>query len=484
MARAGFRGIDDPAEREATAADFMVRLAALHALRPEQLNLPGFGAPITIAEAVNRELDVFDALLAQRGGEADPALTFTLDWLRAHVPDDDQPAVLVQGDTGPGNFMFGDGKVVAIVDWELAHLGDPLEDIAWLSLRSTQEPFTDFPTRLVEYEFHSGHHIDRKRVHYYQVMAEAKLQVMSHRPAGSASGEERAEPGGGDVGNAFIYGILHRRLWLEALAEVVDLSLTAAEIAPDPERREHQWMYDAVLEQLREVVVPGIDDPLIKVRTKGIARMIKYLAQLDAYGAFFDECELGDLEKLLKHRPTSITTGRSAVASAVRGQGIEERGICRVPLAQGGAAETSWPDPPWVRWRIVTGHRFSEPVTVRGVDGVDLAALKAQRVYPTFTAKDDDFHDEDLGDGWWKTETSWFSWNVPDRKMGGWLYSQARPNARICNGGAWVWDDSAAPVGTCPITPITTASSFRNDRHAIYEISSGQTGCGPLCSNR
>jgi len=75
---------------------------------------------------------------------------------------------------------------------------------------------------------------------------------------------------------------------------------------------------------------------------------------------------------------------------------------------------------------------------------VDLAHRNAERTYPTITEIDDDFHDEVLSDRWWETETCWFSWNVPERKMGGWLYSQARPNARICNGGAWVWDDSAS----------------------------------------
>ncbi len=38
----------------------------------------------------------------------------------------------------------------------------------------------------------------------------------------------------------------------------------------------------------------------------------------------------------------------------------------------------------------------------------------------------------------------WFSWNVPERQLGGWAYCQARPNANLCNGGAWVWDAGAA----------------------------------------
>jgi len=77
------------------------------------------------------------------------------------------------------------------------------------------------------------------------------------------------------------------------------------------------------------------------------------------------------------------------------------------------------------------------------IDHAAIAALAGSRRYPTFAPADDDFHDEVLSDRWWETETSWFSWNVPERNMGGWVYHQARPNAHLCNGGVWVWDDTA-----------------------------------------
>jgi hypothetical protein len=76
--------------------------------------------------------------------------------------------------------------------------------------------------------------------------------------------------------------------------------------------------------------------------------------------------------------------------------------------------------------------------------GADLDRLRAERTYRRFGPDDDDFHDEEMSDRWWETETCWFSWNVPERNLGGWTYCQARPNARLCNGGAWVWDDRAA----------------------------------------
>ncbi len=361
-----FSRIADPAEQEATAKDFMVTLAALHSLDAAALALPGFPSIHSVADAVRAELDEWDGVLDARGGTPDPALTFALGWLRRNVPSYDGAPVLVQGDTGPGNFMYAGGHVTAVVDWELAHLGDPMDDIAWLTLRATQEPFTDLPARLREYETLSGNAIDTTRVHYYRVMAETKLQVMSHRAprtdnaggdAPDGSGEDRGgDGGGGDVGNGFIYGLLHRRLWLEALAAATGLELDPVAEPDRREPREHDWMYEAVLGQLRDVIVPRTADPLAQAREKGMARLIKYLARVDAYGASCDELELDDLERLLARRPGSISSGRAAAAEAVStGRARDEdylrllwRRVARetelARPAMGVLADRHWPD--------------------------------------------------------------------------------------------------------------------------------------------
>ena len=58
---------------------------------------------------------------------------------------------LVQGDTGPGNFLHDGSKLTAIVDFELAHIGDPMEDLAWIGTRNAQEPVPDFDRLLALY---------------------------------------------------------------------------------------------------------------------------------------------------------------------------------------------------------------------------------------------------------------------------------------------------------------------------------------------
>ena len=84
-------------------------------------------------------------------------------------------------------------------------------------------------------------------------------------------------------------------------------------------------MYDEVLGQLRDVIVPRVTDPLAKARSKGLARLVKYLAEVDAHGDFYAACELDDLEALLGGRPPSVAAGRRDLAGRARAGRLAER---------------------------------------------------------------------------------------------------------------------------------------------------------------
>jgi aminoglycoside phosphotransferase (APT) family kinase protein len=350
---AWFSRITDDDEARSTAQHFMEQLAALHRLDPGTLPLECFPEPTTIPAMVAWELDEWERIIGSRGGEPVPQLAFGLEWLRRNVPDAIGPVVLVQGDTGPGNFMYRDGHVVAVVDWELAHLGDPMDDIAWLTLRCTQTPLPDLPTRLREYESMVGWEVDDGRVHYYQVMAETKLLVMKHRPA-ERNRYATVEGGGADIGNRLIYDVLHQRLWFEAIGPLVGLTLDL----PPPSSREggeHTWLYDAVLGQLRDVIAPSIRDPLALQRAKGLARIVKYLREVDLHGAEHAAAELDELGALLGERPTGVEEGRRAVVAAARAGMVSDgellealwRRTARVNEllrpASGALADRHWP---------------------------------------------------------------------------------------------------------------------------------------------
>ena len=351
-----FSRISDPAEQEATARDFMTKLAALHSLDAAALDLPAFPAVRTVADAVHAELDEWERVLAERGGTPDPALAFSLRWLRRHVPDYAGPPVLVQGDTGPGNFMYEGGSC---------------HRRGRLGVGAPRGP-------------HGRHRLavaagDPGALHRFpdpSARVRGALRQRHRRGEGALlpgdGGDEApgdgpptgcCRTGGGgqssadtDVGNGFIYQMLHRRLWLEALAAATGLVLTPAEAPRARDGSDHDWMYDAVLAQLRDVIVPRTSDPLASARGKGIARLVKYLAQVDTYGASYEVFELDDLEALLGRRPESVALGRRAAADAVASGGVSDEAYLEVlwrrvaretELARpsmGALADRHWPD--------------------------------------------------------------------------------------------------------------------------------------------
>jgi hypothetical protein len=74
-----------------------------------------------------------------------------------------------------------------------------------------------------------------------------------------------------------------------------------------------------------------------------------------------------------------------------------------------------------------------------------------------FTARDDQLHSDVMGDAWWATETAWFSFHNPERRLGGWFYTMVRPNIGTVAGGAWIWDDSAHLPWEVPYSTNYTA---------------------------
>ena len=89
----------------------------------------------------------------------------------------------MQGDTGPGNLLHDGAHLTALLDFELAHLGDPMEDLAWIGTRNAQEPVPDFDALLDAY-VRAGGAVDRARIRYHFVFAELRIAVLAIERAG------------------------------------------------------------------------------------------------------------------------------------------------------------------------------------------------------------------------------------------------------------------------------------------------------------
>ncbi len=161
-------------------------LARIHAIDPAELEgvLPDPGADPTLAqiEEWERQLDEI--------GEPLPTIELGLRWLRASAPDPVEPRV-VHGDFRLGNFIVDENGLAAVIDWELAHLGDPAEDIGWLCIRSWRFGNDDRPVAgvggihefLAAYEAAGGEPVDRERVRYWEAFGNVKWAVICARQA-------------------------------------------------------------------------------------------------------------------------------------------------------------------------------------------------------------------------------------------------------------------------------------------------------------
>lgn len=350
------------AEQVSVAQDFVRHLATWHRIGAAGLDLPSFGPVRTWREHQLEQLGGAEALMAAASGGArpDPLVTHAMAWLRDHVPDAEGPVVLVQGDTGPGNFLYEGGVVTGIIDWELAHLGDPMDDIAWLSWRTAQHGFTSFPERIREYEEQSGIAVDEGRVRYYRLNAFGRLgpwfglAEMGRRLAVGLDSGEPIEVNRAADGSALILSTLHRRMRLDATSDALGLDRPGREVDEAPEPA-HAGMYDRILEQLR-AMVPRIEDRAAASSAKAIARQLKHLRELDRNGEVFGAQELDDLGQLLGRRPATLDEGRAALVDATHDGtvafedyvGYHWRRLRRddhlMRHASGALFERGWPD--------------------------------------------------------------------------------------------------------------------------------------------
>jgi aminoglycoside phosphotransferase (APT) family kinase protein len=164
--------LDDPDQRRRIAFELIDALAELHAADWIAAGLEGFGKPSGYLE---RQLRRFTGLWEHNRTRELPIVERVCAWLRANLPES-PPATIVHGDYRLGNTIFASGapaRLAAILDWEMATIGDPLADVGYTMMFWAQadDPPTGrfdlqsvtrlpgFPTRaemIARYEERSG----------------------------------------------------------------------------------------------------------------------------------------------------------------------------------------------------------------------------------------------------------------------------------------------------------------------------------------
>lgn len=165
--------------RQRLLAQCAAALAALHAADPD--GIPGLPAddPLTLWR------DWMDAL-----GQPSAVFEIALRWLAQHRPPPGGTAV-VHGDFRLGNLIVDESGLAAVLDWELVHRGDPLEDLGWFCVRAWRFGEDARPAAglgsiedfAAGYERAGGAHVDRDALRWWLVLGTLRWGVICQRQA-------------------------------------------------------------------------------------------------------------------------------------------------------------------------------------------------------------------------------------------------------------------------------------------------------------
>lgn len=165
--------------------------AALHGLPLDCVRasrLPAIGREEVAAQQVH----YWESQFLEHRMEPHPILVEAFSWLRAHAPVAERVCI-VHGDLRFGNILYEEDRLCGLLDWEMAHLGDPCEDLAWAYRPLwAPRPEPSFGEFVAAYERAASERLPTFNLHYYRLFSEVKHAVISLTGARSfAAGRTR-----------------------------------------------------------------------------------------------------------------------------------------------------------------------------------------------------------------------------------------------------------------------------------------------------
>ena len=146
-------------------------LARIHGIDVKSTGLQQALSTITPAEFVAQTWERYQAFPTPQ-----PMIDYAGRWLMDNLPETPQ-LTLVHNDFRNGNFMINQQGIVGVLDWEVAHIGDPMRDLGWICTNSWRFGVSELPvggfghyeSLFAGYEAESGQQVDRQRVKFWEV---------------------------------------------------------------------------------------------------------------------------------------------------------------------------------------------------------------------------------------------------------------------------------------------------------------------------
>lgn len=178
IARPILRNQEFASARDVLAKQCGEALASIHSI-----SLDGLPPELPVSDGlaqISQYEDIYRSFETPR-----PVFELALQWLKSEAPAP-RPSVLVHGDFRLGNLMVNETGLSAVLDWELAHLGDPREDIAWICVNSWRfgqsqnrvGGFGSLVELLETYNHQTGSEITTLEIDWWEMLGSLKWGIM------------------------------------------------------------------------------------------------------------------------------------------------------------------------------------------------------------------------------------------------------------------------------------------------------------------
>jgi aminoglycoside phosphotransferase (APT) family kinase protein len=298
-------------ERAAVLAQYMEALARIHAIDPAKFEAIGMKRPADPRETALVQFNNYEAMYRQSKVRPEPILEFLIQWVRRNNPVHRTEISFLVCDVA--QFMFDKGKLTAILDLELAYLGDRLQDLAALQYRNTSEPLGDIARAIRHYEAITGEPIDGDAFDFHAIAFGAITPISMTRNVAMVVPTH-------SVLQYLEWWVVFCRVPLELIADRMGLKLPASEplICEDTP-------YDALADSLVEAIKGLPAEPGFATYDRdGSTRLAAFMARVGRYGPAIYRQDKAEIEALLGETFENPRAADAALEAFVLAAGPEE----------------------------------------------------------------------------------------------------------------------------------------------------------------
>jgi len=303
-----FTGCTDTA-RTAAVDDYLQILARMHALDVEEFASAGIMRAASPELSGVFGLSRYEQVFRSTKNGPDPFMEFCLGWLRRNPPQSRGRESVICWDSG--QFHQANGRIVAVLDLEIGHIGDPMMDLAAWRMRDTIVGYGEFPALYARYEELSGTAIDLDALMRHHFM----FTLTNQLALGQAVRRPTTDT---DLMTNMQWCYETNLFATEALGELLDVELpTVGEPVADIGRA--STAVEHLAEVLRSISVGegAVDDEFLRYRLRALFREARHAARASEGGDAVSSDDLDELQGLLGYRPTDWSAGEADLEAFV-----------------------------------------------------------------------------------------------------------------------------------------------------------------------